>query len=1552
MSKKLVLAAILSLFMFLSAAAERIDLGTIPDDVQATVLESNEARTIVRFDIGAFDRAAVDIDGNTFYQIECGEESNLLNAGEPALPRLCRSIIIPDDARVELSVISSEYQDFAGTPVVPSKGNLLRTVNPEEVPYEFGTVYSTADWYPAQLADVREPFILRDYRGTVIDLNAFQYNADSKTLRVYTSVTVEVATVGQSEINVFTNRQLPLRLVNDFEVIYQRQFLNYESFGKRYSMVPETGDYLIITYDAFHAAMQEFVDWKTQKGIPTTIVDVSTIGNTSTAIKNYIQNAYNTTDLAFVLLVGDAAQIATMSASGGSSDPSYVKLAGGDDYPDAIIGRFSAENVAQVETQVERTITYERDSPGLAWFHKGTGIASSQGAGQGHNGGEADYVHMGKIRDSLLSFTYTEVDEIYEPGATAGMVTTALNQGRSIINYCGHGSTTAWSTTGFSNTNVDALVNDNMLPFIISVACVNGQFAGYTCFGEAWLRATHSGVPTGAIGAYMSSINQSWAPPMDAEDEVTHLLIHEVRTSYGGLCFNASCKMIEINGADGVEMYDTWHIFGDPTVQVRTDQPAAMTVSHPGAVFFQSPTYEVNVSGGSGALCALYYDGTLYGAAYADFAGYAEIDILEPLPIGVTVTLTVTDFNKLTFVDDVQVTSDLAIVHSPLGDTKDAVNDYLVQCQIYTNSTLDADSLLLFYDAGAGYQTELLQNVGAPEDFEAYIPAQSPGTTISYYMYAVNEAGYRDTTDTFTFKVIDYQMILDPLSAFQTAPSEDIAWYDFTVTNDGVLDDDYSLVVSGVWDASVWDETGTSEISSTGTLAMDESLDFKVRVVLPVSVYGECDQTTLTVTSSGNPSITAAAEITTCSAGQPLSLPFYESFAALEIDTTMWDEISGVTVNEQGLGEPSPPYAANFDGSPSGGDMLTSQSIDLGGTSGLNISYAYQRGGGGESPDDGEDLVVRYLNSSEQWVVLNTHLGSGPDMTEFETVTIPVPLDGYHSLFQIRFSNTATSGDYDDWFVDDIRIDYGPSISATPSSFTKYLDFGASSQDILTIANAGPGGLTYSINVAPDFSRVSQVFQDLYDLGQVNPASYKYEDGWRSAELPKGVDDTFRGPDVRFNAGGPDIFGYIWVDSDEGGGPAYDWIDITATGTNVVSSLTDDSYSGPYPIGFDFPFYDGIYTEFYISSNGFIGFGPTTDYGSLSNTAIPTSTTPNNAIFWCWDDLHPSQGDGTTQVLYDVVGGKLVVEFYHYAEYDVSGSGDMITAEVILSPDGDIKLQYDWIEGGFITTESTIGIEDEIGSDGLQIVHNGAYLHEGLAIEITKPAEWLLLSSYSGELAPGEFDDITVTFDATEAEEGVYQSIISVSSNDPDPGDNPLLISAQLTVGGGGTPPPVPGLMLPHDAETIHTSTPEFCWTSTAGTGGYYLLQCSLDPSFETDVWTIGAINDTTCLFPSELTDGTWYWHVQAINSPGLPSGYQEQAYSFLIESWIPGDADFDGIVNITDAVYLINFIFSEGPAPVPVVEAGDANCDGASNITDAVLIIDYIFNDGPAPCQ
>jgi hypothetical protein len=77
-------------------------------------------------------------------------------------------------------------------------------------------------------------------------------------------------------------------------------------------------------------------------------------------------------------------------------------------------------------------------------------------------------------------------------------------------------------------------------------------------------------------------------------------------------------------------------------------------------------------------------------------------------------------------------------------------------------------------------------------------------------------------------------------------------------------------------------------------------------------------------------------------------------------------------------------------------------------------------------------------------------------------------------------------------------------------------------------------------------------------------------------------------------------------------------------------------------------------------------------------------------------------------------------------------------------------------------------------------------------------------------------------------------------------------------------------------------------------------------------------------------------------------SGSTSKAYSFTV--YLNGDADGSGAINISDAVYIIAYIFSGGSAPVPTGR-GDVDCSSSINISDAVYLISYIFSGGPAPC-
>jgi len=68
-------------------------------------------------------------------------------------------------------------------------------------------------------------------------------------------------------------------------------------------------------------------------------------------------------------------------------------------------------------------------------------------------------------------------------------------------------------------------------------------------------------------------------------------------------------------------------------------------------------------------------------------------------------------------------------------------------------------------------------------------------------------------------------------------------------------------------------------------------------------------------------------------------------------------------------------------------------------------------------------------------------------------------------------------------------------------------------------------------------------------------------------------------------------------------------------------------------------------------------------------------------------------------------------------------------------------------------------------------------------------------------------------------------------------------------------------------------------------------------------------------------------------------------------DPYLCGDANNDLGVNVSDAVWIINYVFTGGAPPNPII-SGDVNCDGTVNVSDAVWIINYVFTGGNLPCD
>jgi len=617
----------------------------------------------------------IDVNINNYYKksvenqlgviINSEGATTLQKKGAPNLPKMVSSLVVPNNKKMKIEYFDVEYTDIHNIDILPSRGAISRTVDPSTVAYTYGAEYEINDFFPNTLANISSPYIMRDVRGVTVQFTPFQYNPVTKTLRVYTHYRVRVYTNGEAgTINVLSTTKAENKIQSDFTTIYKRHFLNYATSNEKYTPIEEgvPGRMLIISYGGFMDEMQDFVDWKNQKGILTEMVDVSTIGN-SNAIKTYVENYYSDhSDFSYLLLVGDNAQVPTSSTNAGDSDNKYGYLAGNDHRIDIFVGRFSAESVADVKTQVERTVSYERDiNETENWMQRALGVASDQGEGQGDDD-ESDIEHMDNINTDLSNYGYTNIATVYQGEATATDISTSINNGVGIINYVGHGDTQMWFSVdpnGYTNTHVNALTNNDHLPFIFTVACVSGDFKNNTCFGEAWQRATNGGKPTGAIANIASTINQSWRSPMCAQDEMNDILVesyaNNIKRTFGGLSANGWGQMIDEYDSNGERMADTWVCFGDASIMVRTKQPQLMTISHSAGISIGATSFNVSCDV-EGALVSITRDNVILGTGYVA-GGSVDVD-LNPEISGVgTILVTVTAYNKVTYQQTVNILS-------------------------------------------------------------------------------------------------------------------------------------------------------------------------------------------------------------------------------------------------------------------------------------------------------------------------------------------------------------------------------------------------------------------------------------------------------------------------------------------------------------------------------------------------------------------------------------------------------------------------------------------------------------------------------------------------------------------------------------------------------------------------------------------------------------------------------------------------------------------------------------------------------------------------------
>jgi hypothetical protein len=202
----------------------------------------------------------------------------------------------------------------------------------------------------------------------------------------------------------------------------------------------------------------------------------------------------------------------------------------------------------------------------------------------------------------------------------------------------------------------------------------------------------------------------------------------------------------------------------------------------------------------------------------------------------------------------------------------------------------------------------------------------------------------------------------------------------------------------------------------------------------------------------------------------------------------------------------------------------------------------------------------------------------------------------------------------------------------------------------------------------------------------------------KAAIQTSGTDDT----------GGPDTYGYTWIDSNEPGGPVYSFIDISDYGT-LVEGLGDDNVVGPFPIGFSFHYYWYDVNQFWVGSNGWTKFS---GGGMLAADfpSIPSPGLPNDIICPFTSDLYFDASAPSRSYYWSNNIDSCIIAWNNVQAWlpaSQGGPAGSHTFEIILTAaDSNITFQIGPQSGVFYTSTATVGIENNTGQIGLQVMFN------------------------------------------------------------------------------------------------------------------------------------------------------------------------------------------------------------------------------------------------------
>jgi hypothetical protein len=640
----------------------------------------------------------------------------MLYPGTPRMPRVLQKLIIPPDAEpVGVRVVAEQWQELPGTfNVVPAQPDVPlpmpgRSFEPEWVPAD-PVVYSSEEPFPGMTIKNSGMGKMNGFHIAHVDLFPLRYTPASGKLELATSITYElqyqekgradmVATERQRDVFGNTAKDL---VVNAEDV---ERFAPQVQPHRGPSLVPPGYyEYVIISAPPIDTVFERLAAWKTKKGVPATVVEVSWINDNYTGydlqekVRNFIIDARDNWGTIYVLLGGAGdyrtsgqnivptrkARYIYAGGPDGDSLPSdlyYGDLDGTwdrngnhvygeltdsvDMYADVHVGRASVYNVVLAQNFLYKVMTYVKDPPTdyLKKMLLPTAILWSS-------------YNERPMQDSIARMTPTDwVDaKLYERDGLLSRqrMIDSMNVGFGMGHWEGHGDQNGiymGSSPYLNSSDADNLINGDKEGIANSIACMTGGWdltPGSDCFAERLVNRVGGGLVAVMMnsrygyGAYVGG----YVPgPSERIDTSFYYNVLESDMFHIGEAHSVA-KDAWVYYADSGAQYDMtrWCIYelnllGDPELPLWTDVPVNFTVSHPAAVPVGSQNVNVSVSSSGSpienALVCLQKGTDAYASGYTNAAGLVTLSVNPTSPGAMYIT--VTGLNHYPYEDSIMV---------------------------------------------------------------------------------------------------------------------------------------------------------------------------------------------------------------------------------------------------------------------------------------------------------------------------------------------------------------------------------------------------------------------------------------------------------------------------------------------------------------------------------------------------------------------------------------------------------------------------------------------------------------------------------------------------------------------------------------------------------------------------------------------------------------------------------------------------------------------------------------------------------------------------------